>query len=94
MTRNDQGTADKAGGAQVRQASVDDDIGIDDQRLLLRRGLAEAHVGHDEQIIPVAADREHHAEVGEAGINHETDDPRDILTRPQDIRGEKQLAKT
>jgi hypothetical protein len=70
--RNDQRAAEKAGCAKIRDAAIDDNVCVDYKRLVLCRLACEPHIGNDErELIPIAAHREHHAEVAEGAINHE-----------------------
>ena len=75
-TRHDQRATEKSGRTKVGNSSIDDHVGVDDQRFMLGRLASEAHIGNDErELVPVAPHREHHPEVTKSAVNNSTDRP-------------------
>ena len=67
-SRHNQRPAEKTGRAKIGDAAIDNHIGVDDERLALRRFAGEADIRNDEgEFIAAAAHGQHHAEISESG---------------------------
>src|SRR6476659_10530847 len=69
-SRDDQRPAQETAPDQVGDPTVDDDGGIDDERLVLGGLPRETHIRNNEgELVAVAAHGEHHPEIAERAVN-------------------------
>src|SRR5438552_15258608 len=72
-SRYDERAAEESGPAKIGDATVNDDVGIDHEWLMLRHFAGEAHIRNDErEFVATAPDRQHHSEIAKKSINNQT----------------------
>ena len=75
-SRYDERAAKESGRAKIGDATVDDDVGIDHERLMLGHFASEAHIRNDErEFIATAPHRQHHSEIAKKRIHNQTGGP-------------------
>ena len=75
-SRHNQRATEKSSSAKICDATINDDIGINDERLMLGRLTGEAHVRDDErEFVATAPHGQHHAEITKDCVNDELDRP-------------------
>src|SRR5205085_9585640 len=75
-TRDNERSADEAGGPKVSYPPVDDHVTVEDKRLTFHCLASKTDIRNDErEFVAIAPHRQHHAEIGESGVNNEADNP-------------------
>ena len=78
---DDEGGREEAGGHEGLDPTVDDDVGIEQERLAFGAVAAEANVGNDDsELVALAAEGEGNAEEGEGRVDDDLDDVEDGVT--------------
>ena len=91
--RHNQRPAEKPRRAKIGDATVDDHIRVNNQRLALRRLPRETDVRNDErEFVAAAAHRQHHAEISKGAINNQPQGPlRRFALVTENLRGHEQI---
>jgi len=94
-TRHNKRTTEKASRAKIGDPSIDDDVGVDDERLMLGGLAGKTDIRNDEgKFITVAPHCEHGAEVAKRAVDHQSHDPlRLVGLVTQNLRSEEQVGE-